>query len=176
MVNLAALLVIGFDGFLRTGELFSLRKFSVAQSAKRTVLTLHNTKTGRRKGVDEHVTIRSTIGQTLLRKSMETLQPPERILDTTPGAARTNLKRLLYFFGLEDDNYNFYSLRRGGATTYYFNSGSMDETLVLGRWEHATTARMYIEQSAAHLAEIRMTSAQTNALKAYAGCLRGLKG
>ena len=36
----------------------------------------------------------------------------------------------------------------------------MDQTIVVGRWEHTSTARIYINQSAAVAAEIKFTPEQ----------------
>ena len=81
---------------------------------------------------------------------------------------------MLEVFALGDYSYNFYGLRRGGATSFFFQTGSMDQTIVVGRWESSSTARIYINQSAACAAEIRFTSEQDLRLRTAAEFLKAL--
>ena len=75
------------------------------------------------------------------------------------------MKSLLGHFGLEAYNFNFYSLRRGGATAYFFATGSLEKTLVKGRWESASTARIYIQDAAAQAAELALDALQIQRLQ-----------
>ena len=88
--------------------------------------------------------------------------------------ARQRFKQLLQFLNVEPFEFNLYSLRRGGATSYFFGSGSMDKTITIGRWESASTARIYIQQAAAQAAEMRLSSAQSNMLKRAAATLQAV--
>ena len=49
-----------------------------------------------------------------------------------------------------------YSLRRGGATHYFQLHGRFDSLLVLGRWQAASTARIYLNEGLAVLAELSL--------------------
>ena len=55
-----------------------------------------------------------------------------------------------------------------------FKSGSMDQTIVVGRWEHSSTARIYINQSAACAAEIKFTSEQIHRMHTAAAYFKAL--
>ena len=46
--------------------------------------------------------------------------------------------------GLERMAYKPYSMRRGGATEDFREHGSMDRSLLRGRWKSAPAARQYI--------------------------------
>ena len=59
--DLCALVFLGFDRFLRSGELFKLRKACIAFGLGKAVITLQNTKTSKRKGVDKMVTVTSPL-------------------------------------------------------------------------------------------------------------------
>ena len=47
----------------------------------------------------------------------------------------------------------------------------MDKTMVVGRWENGTTARIYIEQAAAEVADMKLTPAQRKLLSESAQLL-----
>ena len=47
-----------------------------------------------------------------------------------------------------------YSLRRGGATTLFRATGSLDVVSVRGRWGNVLTARRYIDDGVATMASI----------------------
>ena len=55
---------------------------------------------------------------------------------------------------LEDHGFRPYSLRRGGATHWFQHHGSFDKLLVQGRWAAAKTAKIYVNEGLALLAEI----------------------
>ena len=172
--DLCALILVGFDRFLRSGELFTLRKSCLSFGANKVVITLQNTKTSKRKGIDEMVTITSPLVIKALVEACKRLRDSDLILQRSVSSCRSLFKSILNIFDLDDGTYNFYSLRRGGATSFFFKSGSMDETIVVGRWEHSSTARIYINQSAASAAEIKYTSMQTHRMHTAAAFLKAL--
>ena len=57
---------------------------------------------------------------------------------------------------LEGFEFRPYSLRRGGATCWFGRYGSLDRILVLGRWAGARTARIYINDGLAMLAQLKL--------------------
>ena len=172
--DMCALILLGFDRFLRSGELFKLRKSCIAFGQGKAVITLQNTKTSKRKGVDEMVTVTSPLVLKALKRACNKLKASDLILQRSVSSCRYLFKRMLDVFALGDYSYNFYSLRRGGATSFFFKTGSMDQTIVVGRWESSSTARIYINQSAACAAEIRFTSEQDLRLRTAAEFLKAL--
>ena len=172
--DLCALILFGYDRFLRSGELFNLRKSCISFGSSKVVITLQNTKTSKRKGVDEMVTITSPLVIRALHDACSNLRDSDLVLQRSVSSCRALFKNILNVFELDDGTYNFYSLRRGGATSFFFKSGSMDQTIVVGRWEHSSTARIYINQSAACAAEIKFTSEQTHRMHTAAAYLKAL--
>ena len=51
-------------------------------------------------------------------------------------------------------NFRPYSLRRGGATHWFSKHGSLDRVIVLGRWQAHRTARIYLNEGLAVMAEM----------------------
>ena len=83
-------------------------------------------------------------------------------------------KQLLCHFDIDNLKYNLYSLRRGGCTFFFFESGSLDLTVEVGRWSDSATARIYIyiQNAAAESAEISLSARQSQMLNESAKALK----
>ena len=110
----------------------------------------------------------SVIARQLLKAATANLRPQDLVVRRSIHAFRANFKTLLRLFDLHEDNYNVYSLRRGGATAFFMETGSMDRTMTVGRWECASTARIYIQQATAETSELRMSERQNHLLRTAA--------
>ena len=62
--------------------------------------------------------------------------------------------------GLEEYYCRPYSLRRGGATNLFGESGSLDTMAERGRWASVPTARRYIDDGIATQASLMLTDFQ----------------
>eukprot|EP00438_Fugacium_kawagutii_P032539 Skav202157 [mRNA] locus=scaffold970:236197:240965:- [translate_table: standard] len=154
-------LLIGFYGLLRTGELLSLRNRDIAQASPSSVavLSLGMTKGGHRTGAAESVTL--TEEDTLRRVwHWKTQTSPGTFLCPSPYRWRKLFNQTLVSLGLDSLEYRPYSLRRGGATFYFQRHGQLDRLLVQGRWQSSKTARIYLNDGLAILAEnqVRLSS------------------
>ena len=99
------------------------------------------------------------------RKSRGT-KDEERGCPAKRKSIRKKFAACLEACGLSDHQFRPYSLRRGGATCYFSRYGSLDRLLLLGRWQAAKTARVYINEGLATLAEFRLhTNSQAQAYK-----------
>jgi len=56
--------------------------------------------------------------------------------------------------GLSDFNFRPCSFRRGGEIHRFSKHGSLDRVIVLGRWQAQRTARVYINEGLAVMAEM----------------------
>ena len=61
-------------------------------------------------------------------------------------------------FRFQDWKFQPYSLRRGGATHLFRQTGNMHRTLLTGRWKHLATAKLYIQAARAALNELLLPS------------------
>ena len=75
----------------------------------------------------------------------------------SPANARLLFKHIGEFFKLDQFNFQFYSLRRGGASWDFRLHGSMERTLLNGRWESVSTARVYVNDALASSVLVKMT-------------------
>ena len=160
-------LLVGFDLFLRTHELTSLKvgMFTMADGDSACVLSLlDGAKTSSRKVAStEALVIRDPL---ILKLVRHLLAPSRRLLagDMVAGVSPAQFVRyfgnMVTFLKLEDFNVRPYSIRRGGATQHFRLNGNMAATVVRGRWASARSARIYIEDGLACLAQLRLSSSQ----------------
>lgn len=156
----AAAIMLGFDTLLRPGELYKLQKRDVTWAGGRAVLTLRQTKTGQRKGTQEMVICHSWITNLWLSKVMQNKADSDLLLDCTPQALRDLFFAILGHLQIKG-LFSMYSLRRGGATWHFLLHGSMEKTLLRGRWQSTSTARIYLQDAAATLAHLQISAQQT---------------
>ena len=160
-------LLLGFHGLLRTGELLGIKKAHIEQKGPRSVaiVSLGLTKGGRRQGAAESVTIRE---EDTLRRLWQWKNTPSSRPSLCEAAHvwRKKFSEYLEATGLSEHSFRPYSLRRGGATSYFAKHGSLDKLLIAGRWQAAKTARIYINEGLAVLAEFQLaTNARAKAFR-----------
>ena len=151
----AVSLLVGFYGLLRTGELLALQKRHISFSVQSgvAVITLGFTKGGKRLGVAESVTLTHELALNFLRRWL-TLASDHQGFASTASSWRTTFAQGLKALRLEDFEFRPYSLRRGGATWYFSKFNSLDRVMIMGRWQAARTARIYLNEGLATLADM----------------------
>ena len=164
-VRLALALLIGFHCCLRTGELLNLRIRDINVSKTGGSVALPVTKTSRRKAAAEFVTIEDPQLLKLLHHYLPKFSQDEFLVRETPTQFRLAWRDLLSFFDLDPSFFTPYSLRRGGTTFFFVSTGSLDRTILRGRWQSAKSARIYIEDGRAQLINAQ-SSAKTTSLTA----------
>ena len=151
-------LLIGFHGLLRTGELLGLTKkdFTVGKGSAPVLISLGLTKGGKRQGAAESVTLHHI---DVIRRVRQWLHSPHtpNSLTGSPAQWRKLFSAALADLGFADFDFRPYSLRRGGATFLFQRQGSFDKLLLHGRWQSSKTARLYINEGVAVLAELKLT-------------------
>ena len=151
-------LLVGFYGLLCTGEILALtrQQVTVSQQGRTAILSLGLTKSGKRQGAAESVTIHLFDA---IRRLGSWIQQPGSPTHLCPSAAhwRTQFSRTLEALGFSGLEFRPYSLRRGGATFYFRQHGSFDKLLIHGRWQSTKTARIYINEGLAILAELSLS-------------------
>ena len=121
--SMASLLGLGFDCFLRTGELLAIRPCDLLLRGSSGIVTLPTSKGQTRHHMKESVTIESItlidiLQETLLVKQSQGLTKVP--FWTKNGEAfRKEFASLCAFFKVNHLNFRCYSLRRGGATAFF---------------------------------------------------------
>ena len=153
----AVSLLIGFYGMLRTGELLGCRRghFLAESSGRRVVLSLGLTKGGKRTGAAESVILAHDMLLPSLLHWMRKAKSGDP-LTASPGKWRKLFNDSLAALQVTSFGFRPYSLRRGGATWWFSRHHSLDRILLQGRWQAAKTARVYINEGLAVLAELQL--------------------
>ena len=166
----AAALLVGFDCLLRPGEIYNLRIRDITWASGKATLTLRNTKTGQRKGAEEMIFCESALATRWLRVASRGLHPDDFLLDRPAKHFRQLFFNLLEHLCIAG-HLSLYSLRRGGATWHFMTVRSMEATLVRGRWQSSSTARIYLQDAAATLADLQLSPAVASHLRSLARLL-----
>ncbi|CAK0903846.1 unnamed protein product [Prorocentrum cordatum] len=168
--RVGALLAVGYAGMLRSGEMPQLRRkdIRIFQRRMSAIVALRNTKTGRRDGRLELVMIRSRVAVKLLVQHVQQLPPDELILNIERGEFMRLFRRVVVALGLTDERVTLYSFRRGGATHDFLEHGSLELTLLRGSWASARSARVYVQDAVAALAELQLSDLQLADARALA--------
>ena len=150
-------LLVGFYGMMRTGEVIGLRRsqIEVSSSGGPAVISLGLTKAGKRHGAAESVTLSV---YEVCRRLRQWTQSGPSLLTGSAATWRSEFSRILTALELQEFQFRPYSLRRGGATFWFSKHGSMDRLLIQGRWQAPRTARIYINEGLATLAEMKVPS------------------
>ena len=148
-------LLLGFYGLLRTGEILALtrKQVTVSREGETAILSLGLTKSGKRQGAAESVTLHLFDAIRRLAVWVQDSQGP-LLLCTSAAHWRTQFSRTIEALGFSHLEFRPYSLRRGGATFYFRQHGSFDKLLLHGRWQSTKTARIYVNEGLAILAEL----------------------
>eukprot|EP00438_Fugacium_kawagutii_P010981 Skav206612 [mRNA] locus=scaffold1562:77884:84170:+ [translate_table: standard] len=145
--RLAAGIIVAFDFFLRTGELFTIRRNQVEFAGTSATLQLLHTKTGSLKLQSERLLAWDRLAVQALRFLCQGKQPGDLLLHSSAPRFRLLWHRAVAFFQLNEFFIQPYSLRRGGATSAFRRGASFDQLLVRGRWSHVRTARIYLDEA-----------------------------
>ena len=148
-------LLIGFYGMMRTGEVIGLRRtqIEVTREDGPAVISLGLTKGGKRQGAAESVSLSV---HEVSRRLLQWKRSGCAVLTGSAAQWRAEFSRILVALKLESFEFRPYSLRRGGATFWFSKHGSLDRLLIQGRWQAPRTARIYINEGLATLAEMKV--------------------
>lgn len=167
---LACIFLVGFLGFLRTGEMVALHphKMVVDTEEGRILLALPSTKTSRNR--EETVCVIDYRLAMLVSVTLRSLRN-QPFWDQSLHSFRAMFATFCDFFNLEEFGFTPYSVRRGGASFAFSEGQSFDELLVKGRWQSNKTARLYLDTGRATLIQTRFTPVQRHRLRRYVNLL-----
>ena len=157
--------LVGFYGMMRTGEILSLNPKDVEAQGLQSpaVISLGMTKSGKRQGAAESITI-SVFD--VVRRLIQWKSASRKPLASSAASWRAQFAESLTELGLDKFEFRPYSLRRGGATFWFAKHGSLDRLLIQGRWQAAKTARIYINSGLAAIAEMKLPMAKLRGFQA----------
>ncbi len=151
----AALLLIGFFGLLRTGEILLVRACDLLVDQRNLLISLPQAKSGTRNAAAEMVQVSDPFTPEVIRAVKElrkdTHMSKVPLWDFTPQSFRDRFAYHLTKFDLLEHKFRPYSLRRGGATHLFQVTGSMERALLKGRWSSPKVAKIYISDALSFL-------------------------
>jgi hypothetical protein len=159
--RIAAGSILGFNILSRTGELLTLTRSQVQLGKDESVVVFSQTKRGQRLGIDEPVVIRDPSVLLVLRFLCAGLEPGDTLLQCSEKQLRSAYAHVSACLDLQRFACRPYSLRRGGATTLFRATGSLDVVALRGRWGAVLTARRYIDDGVATMASIAFSPWQS---------------
>ena len=156
--RLAAGILVAFDFFLRTGELFTLQRSQVEFFPRQASIQLQQTKSSALRLHSERLLAWDKTAVVALHFLCRNLLPGDFLLPTSAVRFRSLWHRAVSFFLLQDFYIQPYSLRRGGATSAFRLGATFDQLLVRGRWSNQKTARIYIDEALQQSAHLHFSS------------------
>lgn len=157
----ATALLVGFDCYLRHGELLGIRGSDVVfagdprvvmQSGALAALCLGKTKVGR----PQWTFVRCRLAAKALRLLMRR-KSPNSFLFVVQGGLLGWFKFAQRSLGFEAAVFVIHSLRHGGATNDFLNGVlKIDQIMLRGRWSGMDVTKRYVQESQAFLLSLRI--------------------
>ena len=148
-----------FYAALRTMEALTLSPANIlfTYDYSAAIFTLPWTKRGQVRGQVEQVQVKDLGFVRIICRVLWNVKPDQRLVTTTPGAFRLRFDQYLRMAYLNPSIFRPYSCRRGGATELFRQTQNWDAVCEFGRWQQVSTARIYVQEGLAFLAEARAT-------------------
>ena len=170
-LEMATVLMVAFHCLLRTGEFLKLMTDDIILGKKQAIISLRDTKSGRRNSSNEVISVTDPLVLLLLTDLVTSLRTKSLgnlfLFSGTAAQFRRQFKHVCDIFGLQNHAFRPYSLRRGGATDFFQKCQSMEATLLRGRWESTKVARLYINDGLSYLPSIKLSPYTSGMLKQY---------
>ena len=170
-MEMATLLLLAFHCLLRTGEILALKPTDFLLNDDQGIVSLQQSKSGVRNRAKEAVSITDTLVLDCLRELLKfrrrfnLMQLP--LWSSTGSHFRARFAWLCEYFHLQQFHFRPYSLRRGGATKVFQDTGSMETALLRGRWESRRVAKIYICDALSFLPAIKLSAESQSRLRQY---------
>jgi len=171
--GICAGLLIGFDCFLRTGEICSLQTSQLSHNRGQLYIALPDTKGSARKGAPEGAKLTSDVLALFVWRLCGRSPAGAKVIGCTAAEFRVAFAEIIGELGLQG-HFLPYSLRRGGATEFFMRHGQLDVAAERGRWASARTARIYINTALADRTEQQQPGSVHVKVKHFAFAMRTL--
>ena len=167
------LVLLGFDAFLRTGELLNLAlsDISFSQDGHTGVINLWHTKTGQKNAAFEALPIDDPLvfqAWCMLKLHLpRDLDPSHFVYQGQVQRFYDRFNAALKALNLHAHGFRPYSLRRGGATSHYRRLANLNATIERGRWGSIKVGRIYICDGLGKETELRIPMSAIRTLRTH---------
>jgi len=168
--RMADMLVVAYSAYLRTGEMFRIRREHVVlptTSGESAIIFLQDTKTTQRKQISwEKVLIREKQALACLQSLCTNRRGPDFLLDLSIYRFRKLWADSVKQLQLNDHKIQPYSIRRGGATSAYRLGATFESLMQQGRWANVATARIYLDEAIQEFQTLTLSSSSRTQIRA----------
>lgn len=167
--KVAFLVALGYHTYLRTGEILRLQVKDVSLSNTKGVVSIAPSKSGLRFNTREAVAIYDQGLHQLweLCHLPSRMNPDSFIWPHSSASFRKIFQQTLESLQVSQEQFQCYSLRRGGATNDFMTKGTMEGIILRGRWRSLSVARLYLEDGLSHLSQLRFPKQTWERLQYY---------
>ena len=169
--SFGVLILLAFHCFLRTGEIFQLHPDDFLLGSCKGIVSIPRSKGGVRHNTKESITIEDTkvidVISTLLQVKRALGLGRVPLWDKSPEAFRKLFYKTCRDFDVDHLNFRCYSLRRGGATAFFQQTGQMERTLLRGRWSSSNIAKIYLCDALSQLPSLKGKPSTAKLLAQY---------
>ena len=140
----------------------------------RAMLQLRDTKSQHQTGAKEYVMVRSSLAYAWLAAGKAQACDHQLVVGMPPAQFMRMFFDVRQLLQLECERLTLYSWRRGGASADFKEHGSMETTLLRGRWASARTARLYVQDAIAEASTLALSPQQRARCALLAAKLRNV--
>ena len=169
--GLGVMLLLAFDGYLRTGEFCAALPEDFDFVDQSFVLHLGETKGVARRGGVENYPCEDARLTKLAKRACQLAQSGVPLIGRSQQAFRGWFGKALRALQLQARDLKPYSLRRGGITAAVRAGVPVSTVVQRARWRTPKVADVYIREGDALLAKLKHTPDVLSALKAAASCV-----
>ena len=171
LLPLAVLLLVGFEGLLRPGELVGLRRGDILlprphSLSKNVVIAIRSPKNRKYFGRQQFVTITDPMCIRWLSWLIELLPSPVKLWPSSPSVFRATFQTLVKRGGLTGHRFTPAGLRAGGATHLVAMGMDLSRVQFLGRWRAHQTMAIYVQEATAELVLMQISGPMSQCISA----------
>ena len=171
-LGVVAVVACAFHCFLRTGEFLLVGSHnSFINEQFIGFLNLGFTKSGKRRGATEQVSIEDPLVGYLIQSALQ-ISSNGLVFSGTSSAFRKLFDKFMAQLGLSHLNFKPYCLCRGGAVFHFSQHGKLDQTILRGRWESVRVAKLYINEGLLALTNFKFTEQEKAVLANHASLFK----
>jgi hypothetical protein len=170
----ATLMMVGFFGLLRPGEIFNLRPGdinlanSLSLGSGFAVLRIARPKNARQMGVQQYVEVRHPDAMNWLAWLKSQKQSQESaVWPSNPTKFRNMFSQVCRSLNISQLRLSPASLRAGGATWLIDEGFEVSRVRFMGRWAHLRSLEHYIQVARAQQIALSIPASTANSLKSF---------
>ena len=166
--SVALMLYVGFLCFLRTSEMLSLQMFHILLHDRQPLVTIIIPFAKTSNGNPQVVQVKDPFLHLLSKHMQRQVGRKEFLYPGSQVSLRKFWRKMLQCLHFDPSDYSPYGIRRGGATHFFLQTGSLDATLQRGRWVVPRVAKQYLDDGTLAIASLQWSRQQRRTVRKWA--------